>query len=82
MLLYLYQHRGRIVTREELYHCAYLGREYVPDSSSDEYEYPFEYRDVVDTTLWRLRAIIEPDPSTPVLIRTIRGKGIRMVSSL
>jgi DNA-binding response OmpR family regulator len=42
-----------------------------------DYGYSGDAR-LVDTTVARLRAKIEPDPASPVLLRTVRGLGYRM----
>ncbi len=73
-LRYLYQHRGDICTREELYHKAYVPSLY-PELVG-EHAYPKEYGGMLDTALWRLRQAIEPNPKRPVFVITKRGKGV------
>ncbi len=80
MLVYLY-HVGpqRYVSKAELYYRAYMKKETVPRSPGDTgYEPKKNYEGVVDTTIWRLRKIIEPDPKDPVLILTKRGVGLSL----
>ena len=80
ILRYLYQQPGgRVVSKAELYFLAYLGLDHLPRAPGDEgYEAPKEYEGVIDTNLWRLRKAIEPDPSDPVLLVTVRGHGVRL----
>jgi hypothetical protein len=79
LLCYLSQHRERVCTRRELYHCAYLPARY-PDIDLDEHrEYPADdYDSVLDTAISRLRGRIEPDPGSPVYVITERGRGYRL----
>jgi len=79
LLKYLYNHAGRVVSRAELYYRVYLGQETIPRGPADEgYLSPPEYAGSIDTALWRLRRTIEPDPNNPVLLRTLRGHGVRL----
>ncbi len=69
LLACLWQHRGRLVTRdmiaEEVYNDAAL-----PDAVSDQ---------AIDRVVGRLRHKIEPDVKAPVYIVTVRGHGYRLV---
>jgi DNA-binding winged helix-turn-helix (wHTH) protein len=76
LLRYLYQYRGRICTRKELYYKAYIPSMY-PDRAG-QHAYPKEYEGILDTALWRLRKAIEPDPKRPVFVITKRGKGVQL----
>jgi DNA-binding winged helix-turn-helix (wHTH) protein len=76
LLGYLYQHRDRICTRDELYHKAYLPAMY--PGGDDRRAYPKDYQGLLDTALWRLRKTIEPDPKHPVFVVTQRGKGVKL----
>ncbi|GAB4534970.1 MAG: hypothetical protein Kow0063_18650 [Anaerolineae bacterium] len=80
ILRYLYQQPGgRVVSKAELYFLAYLGLDHLPRTPGDEgYEARKEYEGVIDTNLWRLRQAIEPDPSVPVLLVTVRGHGVQL----
>ena len=76
LLRYLYEHRDRTCTRDELYHLAY-----VPVMSPKlvgQRALRKEYEGVLDTTLWRLREAIEPDPRHPIYIITRRGQGVKL----
>ncbi len=76
LLGYLYQHRDRVCTRDELYHKAYLPAMY--PGGDDRRAYPKDYQGLLDTALWRLRKTIEPDPKHPVFVVTQRGKGVKL----
>jgi len=83
MLRYLYQHSGQVVSKEELYYLVYLEMSSIPRSSGDAgYESPNIYAGLVDTSIYRLRQAIEPNPAEPILLRTVRGHGITLVSRL
>lgn len=80
MLKFLYARAGDVVSRQELYYHVYRGLDYVPRSPADPaYEAPKEYESLIDTAIWRLRQAIEPDPSNPVLLVTVRGHGVQLV---
>ena len=81
ILRYLYAHGGQVVGKAELYYFIYKGLASVPRSLEEKsYESPSEYTGVIDTSIYRLRQAIEPDPSHPVIIQTIRGHGYKLVS--
>jgi len=64
LLLALARNRGRVLSREQLIRAAW-GEDY------------FIEERVVDVHMRRLRQKVEPDPSTPALIVTVRGAGYR-----
>ena len=73
MLRYLYDHMGQVCSRKQLY------RVYVEASPGGQIESdakPAEYAGILDSAIWRLRAVIEPDPQAPVLIETRKGQGV------
>jgi len=79
ILTYLDERAGKLCTREELYYKAYRKLPAVPQSPADPgWEEPWTWSDVLDNTLHRLRQLIEPDPSDPVLLITVRGKGVKL----
>lgn len=79
ILCYLYTHRSRLCTRSELFYKAYRGLEYEPQAADDPgWESPRDWSSVIDTLLWRLRKVIEPDPKHPVYIISKRGQGVRL----
>lgn len=76
LLKYLYQNRGRACTRDELYHKAYLSL--YPGGPPVSKNLLNEYRDVIDTAIWRLRQEIEPDPKRPLFVVTKKGEGLEL----
>jgi DNA-binding response OmpR family regulator len=65
LLLELARRPGQVFTREVLLERVW-GYEYLGDSR------------LVDIAVQRLRAKVEPDPSSPRLITTVRGVGYRL----
>lgn len=78
LLCYLYRNPGRVVHWEELYYKGYHGKERVPLSGEKGHEAPADYKGVLYSRLSDLRKMIEPDPSDPIYIETIRDEGIRL----
>ena len=68
LLVELARHAGHVLSREQLLELVW-GYDYLGDSR------------LVDATIQRLRAKIEPEPSEPQLIETVRGVGYRAVRS-
>jgi hypothetical protein len=69
LLRYLYQNRHRACTRSELYYLAHRHLDHEPQSVHDNYwEHSSNWGRIIDTTLWRLREKIEPDPAQPIYI--------------
>ena len=75
LLRYLYQNRHRPCTRSELYYLAHRHLEHEPQSPRDDYwEHVSNWGRIIDTTLWRLREKIEPDPAHPIyIVSSTRG---------
>lgn len=67
ILTYLVRQNGRVVTREEL----------LDNTESIRSESSYKNIDVIVS---RIRKKIEPDPKTPRLILSVRGKGYRLVN--
>lgn len=65
LLRYLMRNSGRVLRRQQLIDHVW-GADYVGDTKT------------LDVHIKRVRAKIEPDPSEPVYITTIRGLGYRM----
>jgi DNA-binding response OmpR family regulator len=65
LLLELAEHAGQVLSRHQLLHRVW-GYGYAGDSR------------LVDAVVQRLRAKVEPIPSQPTLIRTVRGIGYRL----
>jgi DNA-binding response OmpR family regulator len=66
---FLYQAEGRICTKDE------IGRAVWPEYQGEVFDYQIE------SLMKRLREKLEPDPREPVLLRTVRGRGYRLVRS-
>ena len=66
-----------MVSKKELYFRVFRGLDRVPGPGDSEYEAP-HYVGLIDTNLWRLRQVIEPDPRKPVLLITRRGRGVTL----
>lgn len=64
ILMCLWQHKNQVVTRDMLFDCAW-GYDHLPNSRT------------LDQHVSKLRKLIELDPVTPILIRTIHGAGYR-----
>ncbi|SQA51576.1 putative two-component response regulator [Yersinia pseudotuberculosis] len=64
ILRYLYQHKGRVITRDMLFDAVW-GYDHLPQSRT------------LDQHISKLRKTIELDPVHPVLIRTVHGAGYR-----
>lgn len=79
LIEYLYVNRHRLCTRSELYFCGILGLPDEPRGYEDPgYTAPTEWEGLFNTSLWRLRNLIEDNPAKPIYIVTRRGKGIAL----
>ena len=78
MLLYIYRNRGKLIKKEELYYKGYLDLNHIPQPEDQVYEAPTLYQSILDTNLYRLRKVIEPDPANPVIIQRVHGHGVRL----
>ena len=78
LMKYLYTHRDRVCTREELYYLAYLPACYPDAAGGDRDTTRAESRSVLDNAVSRLRKEVEPCPRHPIYIVTVRGKGYRL----
>jgi DNA-binding winged helix-turn-helix (wHTH) protein len=74
LLRYLYQHRGRICRRRDVYR-AYLGG---TNRELSDQEFAKDYASTLDNAIYRLRQAIEPDLNQPVLVVTVKGEGFRL----
>ncbi len=79
VLNYLYRHKNKIVSRQELYFLAYREMNHLPVPGESDYEALNEYRGVIDNIIWKLRGIIELDSSNPTLLITVRGHGVKLM---
>ncbi|MCM2675260.1 response regulator transcription factor [Alkalicoccobacillus plakortidis] len=69
LLLYLANHKGRVLTRDQLLNAVW------------DYEFVGDTR-IVDVHISHLREKIEPNTKKPVYIKTIRGLGYKMEEPL
>jgi DNA-binding winged helix-turn-helix (wHTH) protein len=74
LLHYLYQHRGQLCRRRDVYR-AYLGG---TSRELSHKEFAKDYASTLDNAIYRLRQAIEPDPAHPVLVVTVKGEGFRL----
>jgi hypothetical protein len=80
---YLYKNQGRYCTKKELYYKAYVPFVTPQDKAKEAGEQialPKEYDDLINTVIYRLRQVVEPNPKDkePVFITTKRDVGIRL----
>ena len=68
LLAYLYEHRGKVCSKDE------IGEAVWSEYQSGVYDYQIE------NLVRRLRTKIENDPTTPQLLLTIRGLGYKLVA--
>ncbi len=65
LLLYLANHKGRVLTRDQLLNAVW------------DYEFVGDTR-IVDVHISHLREKIEPNTKKPIYIKTIRGLGYKL----
>ncbi|MBS1958055.1 MAG: response regulator transcription factor [Bdellovibrionales bacterium] len=65
LLKLLYEKRGQVVSRDDILDIVW---------SEDEYPTPR----TIDNFILRLRKLLEPDPNSPTMIRSVRGVGYMM----
>jgi pSer/pThr/pTyr-binding forkhead associated (FHA) protein len=68
LLAYLYDRRGRVCSKDE------IGEAVWPEYQEGVYDYQIE------NLIRRLRSRIEPTPSDPQLLLTLRGQGYKLVA--
>jgi hypothetical protein len=78
VLRYLYQNSQRVCKREEIYYLGVCGLSSIPERGEPHWETEDGWTGRLDTILWRLRKEIEPNPSNPVYLDTIRGQGLML----
>ena len=76
LLTFLYRHRGRYCSREELYYLALEARDRIPAPQDPSWEPPAVWRGRLDTALYRLRQAVEPNPRRPQYVVVQRGRGV------
>ncbi|MFO7743013.1 MAG: winged helix-turn-helix domain-containing protein [Anaerolineae bacterium] len=68
LLAYLYQRRGQICSKDD------IGLAVWPEYDGEVYDYQ------VENLVHRLRQALEPDPSAPQLLVTVRGLGYKLIA--
>lgn len=77
ILRYIYALENKTCSREELYYRAHQEFDVIPKSSKDDHWVGrAQWEKSIDTALYRIRQIIEPDPKNPVYLISDTGKGI------
>lgn len=80
---YLHQNQGKFCTKRELYYRAYVPF-VTPQEKIAQVEeqlaWPKEYDDLINTVIYRIRQIVEPNPKDkePVFVTTKRDVGVRL----
>lgn len=75
MLFFLYEHRTRICSHEELYYRVIRGLDAIPAKDREHWEEPESWKNNLDNVIYRLKKSIEPDAKNPVFVINERGKG-------
>lgn len=76
LLRYLYRHPERSSRKDELYYRGLRGLDHQPRAYGDAgWEDPKTSEGVIDTAVWRLRQVLEPNPKEPIYVVSERGKG-------
>lgn len=68
LLAYLFAHQGQVCSKDE------IGTAVWPEYQDGVFDYQIE------NLVRRLRAKLEPDPASPQLLLTIRGRGYKLIS--
>ncbi len=68
LLAYLCEHQGKICSKDD------IGAAVWPEYKEGVYDYQIE------NLVRRLRSRIEPDPTSPQLLVTVRGRGYKLVA--
>lgn len=82
LLTYLYKHAGEVISKDKLYYLADQGLDSIPVKGDKNYIDPIVYSGQIDTNIYRLRQVIEPDPKNPIILQTERGYGVRLAIRL
>jgi hypothetical protein len=75
---YLHKNEGRYCSKRDIYNKAYLpfiNQGQGGDTSSDDV---FQYEDLINTAIFRLRKTLEPLPKYPVFLTTKKDRGYRL----
>lgn len=77
LLVFLYDQPEKRATKATIYYMSNKGLDYEPRVSEDKnWENRKVWERIVDTTINRLRAVVEPDPQKPIYLLSERGKGL------
>jgi len=68
LLAFLYEHRGQVCSKDD------IGKAVWPEDQGIVYDYQIE------NLVRRVRSKLEPDPSDPQLLLTIRGMGYKLIT--
>ncbi len=68
LLTYLYEHNGAVCSKDD------IGDAVWPEYQEGVYDYQIE------NLVRRLRTKLEPDPTNPLLLLTVRGRGYKLVT--
>lgn len=75
---YLHKNEGRYCSKRDIYNKAYLpfvNQGQGGDTTSDDV---FQYEDLINTAIFRLRKAFEPLPKDPVFLTTKKDRGYRL----
>ncbi len=79
LIQYLYENRHRTCSYEELYYVGYRGYEHIVRQATDErYEYPKNWKHILEVAISRLRKAVDFDPRNPAYVITERQRGVRL----
>ena len=75
LLVFLLKQPEKRATKAAIYYKNNKGLDCEPREGDKNWEYRYTWERIVDTTINRLRAVIEPDPQKPIYLISERGKG-------
>jgi len=80
VLIYLYTHRNRFCTKQELFHLAVNQEEKVPNKTDSKWRDPSVYRDGLYNRISRLRKALNPD-ERELYIKTESDEGYKLINA-
>jgi hypothetical protein len=81
ILMYLYENRERVCNMEELYYHCIAELNGIPEKDDAKRIDKVVWRRALDTTLWRIRQKLEPDPEHPVYLQTRPRQGYQLLNT-
>jgi DNA-binding winged helix-turn-helix (wHTH) protein len=78
ILGYLYQHKERVCSLEEIYYHCIENMEHIPRKDEAKWVHKDIWRPALDTTVWRIRQKLEPNSKKPIYLLTVPRKGLRL----